>query len=178
MRHTGNDSGPDGIIGQRKDDGDRFCRVLGGLDGFRAAARHDEVDPEIDKLRGKSAKPLWIRAGISVLDDDVLALDPSELPQFLLEHHLVGAGRLERGKLPDPVHLSRRLRLGGDHRTRASEERATIHHWITSSARSRSDGGIVSPRALAVLRLMTNSNFVGCSTGRSPGLAPLRILST
>src|SRR5262245_14408436 len=26
--------------------------------------------------------------------------------------------------------------------------------------------------------LMTNSNFVGCSTGRSAGLAPFRILST
>jgi hypothetical protein len=29
---------------------------------------------------------------------------------------------------------------------------------------------------LAVLRLITNSNFVGCSTGRSPSFAPLRIL--
>ena len=31
---------------------------------------------------------------------------------------------------------------------------------------------------LAALMLMTSSNFVGCSTGRSPGFAPLRILST
>ena len=31
---------------------------------------------------------------------------------------------------------------------------------------------MVRPSALAVLRLMTSSNFVGCSTGRSPGLAP------
>ena len=37
---------------------------------------------------------------------------------------------------------------------------------------------MVSPSALAVLRLMTNSNVVGCSTGRSAGFAPLRILST
>src|SRR5947209_1494508 len=35
----------------------------------------------------------------------------------------------------------------------------------------------VSPRALAVLRLMTSSNLVGCSTGKSAGLAPLSILS-
>jgi hypothetical protein len=48
----------------------------------------------------------------------------------------------------------------------------------TSSARARTAGGIVSPRALAVLMLMTSSNFVGCSTGRSAGLAPFRILST
>ena len=30
----------------------------------------------------------------------------------------------------------------------------------------------VSPSAFAGRRLMTSSNFVGCSTGRSPGLAP------
>src|SRR3989449_3955235 len=47
---------------------------------------------------------------------------------------------------------------------------------MISSARARMDGGIVSPSALAVLRLITSSNFVGCSTGRSPGLAPLKIL--
>jgi hypothetical protein len=37
---------------------------------------------------------------------------------------------------------------------------------------------MVSPRAFAVFRLMTNSNFVGCSKGRSVGLAPFRILWT
>ena len=34
------------------------------------------------------------------------------------------------------------------------------------------------PSAFAVLRLVTNSNVVGCSTGRSSGSAPLRISST
>ena len=51
-------------------------------------------------------------------------------------------------------------------------------HSITSSARASSVGGTSSPSALAVLRLMTNSIFVGCSIGRSLGFAPLRILST
>ena len=55
--------------------------------------------------------------------------------------------------------------------------RAAVGYWITSSARPSSDGGIVRLSALAVLRLMTRSNLVGCSTGRSAGLAPLRILS-
>jgi hypothetical protein len=35
----------------------------------------------------------------------------------------------------------------------------------------------VRPSALAVLRLMTSSNLEACSTGRSPGLVPRRILS-
>src|SRR5262245_19081613 len=49
---------------------------------------------------------------------------------------------------------------------------------MTWSARSSTDGWIVKPIALAVLRLMTNSNLVGCSTGKSAGLAPFRTLST
>jgi len=49
---------------------------------------------------------------------------------------------------------------------------------ITSSARARIAGGMLSPSAFAVFMLMTSSKLVGCSTGRSAGLAPLRILST
>src|SRR5262249_13344009 len=49
---------------------------------------------------------------------------------------------------------------------------------ITSSARVSSDGGTVRPSAFAVLRLIVNSNLVGCCTGRSAGLAPLKIWST
>jgi hypothetical protein len=46
---------------------------------------------------------------------------------------------------------------------------------ITASAVVNSDGGIVRPSALAVFRLITNSNFAGCTTGRSAGFSPLRI---
>ena len=51
-------------------------------------------------------------------------------------------------------------------------------HWSTSFAWNKTVGGMVRPRALAALRLMTRSNVVGCSMGRSAGLAPFRILST
>jgi hypothetical protein len=49
---------------------------------------------------------------------------------------------------------------------------------MTLSARTSTFGGIVRPICFAALRLMINSNFVGCSTGRSAGLAPFKILST
>src|SRR5262249_62095629 len=39
-------------------------------------------------------------------------------------------------------------------------------------------GGPSRPSAVAVVRLTMRSNLVGCSTGRSPALAPRRILST
>src|SRR4030095_13828454 len=53
-----------------------------------------------------------------------------------------------------------------------------VFHRITLSARASTFCGIVRPICYAVLRLISSSNFVGCSTGRSAGLAPLRILST
>jgi len=49
---------------------------------------------------------------------------------------------------------------------------------ITSSARTSNVGGTSRPSALAVLRLMTSSYLVGACTGRSAGLAPLRMRST
>ena len=51
-------------------------------------------------------------------------------------------------------------------------------HSITLSARSSIVSGILMPSAFAVFMLKINSSLVGCSIGRSPGLAPLNILST
>ena len=49
-------------------------------------------------------------------------------------------------------------------RSRTAEQRDELaaSHSITSSARASSVGGMVRPSALAVLRLMTSSNLVGC----------------
>src|SRR5215470_1156540 len=55
------------------------------------------------------------------------------------------------------------------------DERAPLHS-ITSSARPSSVGGTARPSAFAVIRLMTRSNLVGCSTGMSAGFAPRKIL--
>ena len=56
--------------------------------------------------------------------------------------------------------------------------RRAARYWITWSARTRIDCGIVRPKAFAVLRLITSSNLVGRSIGRSDGLLPLRSRST
>jgi hypothetical protein len=57
--------------------------------------------------------------------------------------------------------------------------RSEIHPYsMTSSARVSIVGGMLKRRSLAVLRLITSSNFTGCSIGRSPGASPLKILST
>jgi hypothetical protein len=46
-----------------------------------------------------------------------------------------------------------------------------VCYSITSSAMESTTGGIVRPRALAVFRLITKSNLVGCNTGRSDGFS-------
>src|SRR5215510_9331384 len=61
------------------------------------------------------------------------------------------------------------------HRLIAPALPGAFPHSITSSAAACSVSGTVSPSALAVLRLSTNSNLVGCMTGKSEGFSPLRI---
>src|SRR6516164_5289612 len=46
---------------------------------------------------------------------------------------------------------------------------------ITTFADASRPGGTLIPIALAVDRLMTSSNWVGCTTGMSAGFSPLRI---
>jgi hypothetical protein len=47
---------------------------------------------------------------------------------------------------------------------------------MISSAWAERFGGTSMPSALPVLRLMTNSNLADCTTGKSAGFSPLRIL--
>src|SRR5262249_17856341 len=51
-------------------------------------------------------------------------------------------------------------------------------HWNTRSARTSSEGEIVSPRVAAVFRFTVRSNFRGCSMGSPPARAPLSRRST
>ena|SRR5215467_193967 len=51
-------------------------------------------------------------------------------------------------------------------------------YLITLSAPANMLGEMVRPICFAAFKLITNSNFFGCSTGSSAGLAPFRILST
>ena len=73
---------------------------------------------------------------------------------------------------------SQQRRVAREVAAESEHQKSSLVQSITLSARSRMDRGTVMPRAFAVFRLITSSNRVGCSTGRSAGLAPLRILST
>src|SRR5262245_54052054 len=86
--------------------------------------------------------------------------------------------------MEEPNHRHRRLlRLRRERPRRSTaeqrDERAALHllaHSINSSARNRNGSGIIRPSALAVVKLMTRSNLVGCSTGMSAGFAPQNLV--
>jgi DNA-binding NarL/FixJ family response regulator len=87
--------------------------------------------------------------------------------------------RRPRARIPvfsmhsDPIIAARALEAGVTGYVRKD---TSPDELFSSSASASSVGGTVRPSALAVLTLMTNSTLVGCQTGRSAGLAPLRIL--
>src|SRR5262245_62087326 len=60
----------------------------------------------------------------------------------------------------------------------AANDAHRLAHSSRSSARISRDSGTSIPSAFATCRLTSNSILVGCSTGRSAGLVPLRIRST
>ena len=66
------------------------------------------------------------------------------------------------------------LRICAKSRRERVQQMLTIDHL---SARIRIDCENVRPSSFAAFLLITISNLVGCSTGRSPGLAP-KIIST
>ncbi len=162
-------------------DGDRLSRLPGRFHLSRRN-RENNFDIHADQL-GRKYVQLFDCIRPTELNDNVLALDIAEVTQACLQRLYPVRGR-RRGtetQVPDPRDLRRLLRARRERPSEscAAEERDDIPppHSITSSARPRIEGGIVRPSALAVLRLITSWYLEACSTGRSAGLAPLRILS-
>ena len=90
--------------------------------------------------------------------------------------------RIGRSGIDEADHPHRRLLRACRERSRrrAAEQCDELapRHSITSSARSRSVGGIVIPISIAVFRFTASSNLEGCSIGSSAGFVPRRTLST
>ena len=179
-----NESSLDGIDFEvDSHDGDRARGADGGADGGDAGGEED-IDVEPNEIGRERRHRLRLLSAKSILQRDRPPLDIAELAQSFAERADTPNGLVD-GAVTEDAHRrdsGRLLGLSGERRGEetegASDEGAPVHYWITSSARASTDGGIVRPSALAVFRLITSSNFVGCSTGRSAGLAPLRILST
>src|SRR5215472_146359 len=146
------------------------------------ACGQDHVRRERNQFRRVFARPIGIAQAPPILDTHVSAVGPASFLQALYEGITAGKQfRIVRSQAaPEHAYAPHALALLRTNRerpsSRAAEQRdeiAPTHYSITASARASSDGGTVRPNMRAVVLLMTSSNLVDCSTGNSPGLAPL-----
>src|SRR5262249_7288808 len=153
---------------------DRECR--GGGD------RGDRCHPTVNQIGCQHWQLVVSSLCPAVFNPQILTLDVAGLFQALAERRRVVCERLRRATMQKPNHRHRALlrtrrERPSRHATEQTDELASLHS-MTSSARASSVAGTSRPSALAVVRLMTRSNLVGCSTGMSAGLAPRKILLT
>jgi hypothetical protein len=140
-----------------------------------------QTSAEIDR----AFPSIHLAARVTLLHYVVAALDIAEIAhaQHKLTPQVLGCQIIARITLqiaePDGLALLPPCR-DRPYRHRTTEQRYELAppHSITSSAVASSAAGTVRPSNFAALRLRTNSNLVGCSTGSSAGAAPRRILST
>src|SRR5262245_6061449 len=160
------------------DDRDALRCALRGADRS-GAANYDDIDLRPQQITDQRGYRFDIIPIMAKLVGDVAPFDITEVAhpahEFLAEWIVV---RGSRPDVPDTRRLARLLRTRRKRpRGRAAEQRDELaaRHSITSSASESRLSEILTPSALAVLRLITVSNLVGCNTGRSAGFAPLRI---
>src|SRR5262249_44630311 len=144
-------------------------------------------DNNVDVLRNNVShevgQSISSSLGVTKLKDDVFSRLVAEFMQSCDEGLKQGRGLRDSERYNAYLANCTRCRLGSGYggcsnRTCQTGKKIPASHSITSSARASSVAGTSRPSALAVLRLISISNLVGCSTGRSAGFAPLKILST
>src|SRR5262249_54927621 len=131
------------------------------------------------KFAGEAPGSLGIATSPAFVDLQIAARLPAQLFEPLVERHQPTFGlRIVRDAHQNANALHslellrpRRERPRGGSAAEQRDERAPRPHSITSSARARRVAGTSRPSVLAVLRLMTSSNLVGCWTGMSAGFA-------
>src|SRR5262249_27560185 len=170
----------DGVEADAEDDrnrrGRRFSRERRG----RAARCGDDSHPAAYQIGHQFRNSGQVVLCPAVFNCYVLTLDVAGFAQSFAERCQQTRHRLRRIRMYISDDWNGRLLRARRERPkkRRRDRRAAKHdelpalHSITLSARSTRPAGTSCPIALAVLRLITSSNVVGCSTGRSAGLAP------
>src|SRR5262245_46884968 len=145
------------------------------------ATSADGVFPTTNQISDQDRQSVSSIFRRAIFDLDVLACNEACFPQALAERGRQMRGISERGTADESDHRHRRLLPARRERPRGrctAEQRDELAalHSITSSASDSTLSENLTPSAFAVLRLITNSNLLDCMTGKSAGVAPLRIL--
>src|SRR6516225_795590 len=138
---------------------------------------HNDIHREAGQFARDRGEPIGFLLRRTIVNSDGLTFNVAELAQPVPK--VVPHGSIIDDADPrQPIALLRPRRERPRRRAAEQRDELATPHSITSSARASSAGRTSRPIALALLRLMINSNLVGCSTGRSAGFAPRVILST
>ena len=172
----------DRIAAEKEHDRDARGRSLGGGCGRRRNG-DDHIDVPCDQI-GSHGRQLVVTAFRPVIiDPDVAAVDKAGLAEPVLKsghefRPFLGGGGAEKSHHRHRHLLRARSKRPSGRRAADQRDELAPPHSITSSAIAVKLIGTASPRALAVLELMTSSNFTGAWTGSSLGLAPFKMRST
>src|SRR5262245_19425283 len=165
-----------------EEDRDRAGSLFGRERSQRALQRYDHRYLTADQVGDQARHPIVAALPPTVFDGDVLTLDIASLSQSLMKIDQIAARLVPRCQVKESDHLHRRLLRARCERPRscAAEQGDELPapHSITSSASASKVCGNSRPSALAVLRLMKRTNWLGCNTGKSPVFSPLRIRPT
>src|SRR6516165_11125034 len=180
---AGDETKFDGVVADAEDDRDRCGRSLGRLSNGGLAGCSDNGYAPADEVSHERRQAIVSALQPVVFDHHVLALDVAGFVEGFAERSRIAPRGLGRPNVDEADHRHRLLLRARRERPScryAAEQRDELAplHSITSSAIASSLSGMVSRSALAVLRLMTKWNLVGCSTGKSLGFTPLRICPT
>src|SRR5262249_30415530 len=164
---TRDQSGADRVRRYREHDRNDGCRLL-DRDRWESSRDYD-IDLASDKLGRELGGSVAAAFRPAILNREVTALDPAKFAQPLQKSGdpwAPGRGR-GRAQKAEGRQLSGLLRARLERPCcRAAEQRHKLAslHSIISSARPSRIGGTSKPKALAALRLITNSNLVPCWT--------------
>src|SRR5262249_61999458 len=149
------EAGPHRVADTDHHDGNRRRRLLGGNSGRRPISG-DHVHRTADELGRRAGESLRHPLGVAVVEYDVVTFEVAGVAQPLAEsipHQSIIDD-------PDAGNLGRLLRTRDERPRRggAAKQRDELPppHSITSSASASSWGGISSPIAFAMPRLITN----------------------
>src|SRR5262249_36029777 len=160
-------------------DWDRRSYRFGRARRRPAAGDSDHRHWAANQIGHQCRQPIVLALQPVVLDSDVLPFDVTGFLETFTECGHITRADFRRPRVKKTDHWHRRLlrprRQRPCHRAAEQRDELAAFHSITSSAVASSEGGTVRPSAFAVGMLMTKSNLVDCTTGRSAGLAPLRM---
>src|SRR5262249_30470919 len=167
------------------DDGNDAARLFDGTGGRRTQCDND-IELALHQLSSHFPQPVGIRFSKDAVDGEVLPFHVAKLAQaghqrIESDPTCVGALGAAGRHNADASDLGPLLRARRERpRRRAAKQRDEFAalHSITSSAMASSEGGTMRSSMRAVCELMTSSNLVACTIGKSAGFAPLRTRPT